>query len=197
MDVSRETRGKLDKHLSEVRRWNPKINLVAKSSLEDAWTRHIDDSTQIYHGWNGLGSHWLDLGSGGGYPGLVVAILAQELTPWLKVTLVDSDQRKCAFLAHVARLVDVTVDVRCSRIESLTSMNADVVSARALAPLDQLLTLTVDHMAPGAVALFAKGVRYAAEIAEARRSWTFDCDIMPSRTDAAGAVLKMRNITHA
>lgn len=195
-DVSREAHAKLDLHWSEVRRWTKRINLVAGRSLEDGWTRHVSDSIQIFDAWDGTGIHWADLGSGSGYPGLVVAILAQDRAPRLRITLVDSDLRKCSFLAHVARLVGVSVNVQCGRIETLPSLAADVVSARALAPLDRLLDLAVPHMAPGAYALFPKGARHQAEIAEARKRWRFDCGVLPSETDPEAAILTVRNIAH-
>ncbi|MBD3763966.1 MAG: 16S rRNA (guanine(527)-N(7))-methyltransferase RsmG [Rhodobacterales bacterium] len=193
--VSRETLSRLQRLSEELARWTPAINLVARGTLADRWSRHILDSAQVWALRPPGARRWADFGSGGGFPGLVVAILAAEQDPGLQVTLVESDQRKAAFLRHVLRDTGVTAQVLSDRVEALDPLNADVVSARALAPLDRLCELTLPHLAPGGVALFPKGARHAEEVATARRSWRFQLDSVPSLTDPQGVVLKMKGLT--
>ncbi len=171
-DVSRETRARLDHLASLVRKWSPKINLVAKSTLEDLETRHIADSKQLFELVR-QADHWVDLGSGGGFPGLVVAILGAEFRPGMRITLVESDARKCVFLRTALRETGVAGDVIQQRIESAKPLHADILSARALAPLPKLLGYAHRHMAPGATALFPKGTNWQTELSEARDSWQF------------------------
>ena len=138
LDVSRETIDRLSHFEQTLLKWNPKINLVSKSSLQDIWTRHIVDSAQVFllaedHISKEEDSNWLDIGSGGGFPGLVIAILAAERATRLSVTLIESDKRKAAFLRTAARECGVRVKVISNRIEKVDPQNADFLSARALA----------------------------------------------------------------
>lgn len=195
--VSRETLARLQRLSDELARWNPAINLVARGTLADRWRRHIVDSAQVWALRPQGARLWADFGSGGGFPGLVVAILAAEQEPGLDVVLVESDRRKAAFLRHVLRDTGVTAQVLSDRIEALAPLNADTVSARALAPLDRLCGLTLPHLSPDGVALFPKGARHADEVATARRSWRFQLDTVPSLTDPGGVVLRMKGLTRA
>jgi 16S rRNA (guanine527-N7)-methyltransferase len=195
--VSRETLGRLQEFEAMVKRWTPAINLISKSSVSEIWGRHIVDSAQLFAFCPEGATHWLDIGSGGGFPGLVIAILAKEAMPGLKVTLVESDARKATFLRHAATALSLTVDVRTDRIESLPGLKADVVSARALAPLNDLLPYALQHLAPGGVALFPKGARHAEEAAVARQAWRFDLESKPSLSDPNAAILSIRNIERA
>lgn len=197
LNVSRETIAALRTLEAEVRRWTPTINLVSRNSLGALWDRHIADSAQIFRACPPDAICWVDLGSGGGFPGLVVAILAHELRPQLRVTLVESDQRKAEFLRQTARKLGLDVDVQARRIESLPPQGADVVSARALAPLEELLDLAFPHLKPGGTALFPKGARHAEEISAARKSWIFDLDLLPSNVDTDAALLIIRKIHRA
>ena len=190
--VSRETAERLAVLATELRRWQRALNLVSPASLPYLWTRHIDDSLQVAE----LGSaaaSWLDLGSGGGLPGLVVA----AVDPGRLVTLVESDARKCAFLRSTARRMGVAVNVRQERIEDVPagSLSPDVVSARALAPLARLLAYAQPFLRKGAVGLFPKGRNAALELTEAQESWIFQVDIVPSRTDSAGRILRIRDFS--
>ena len=137
LDVSRETFEKLKAFAELVRKWNPKINLVSKDSLNDLWSRHILDSVQIFELVPGPGK-WVDLGSGGGFPGIVISILNQEERNF-DVVMVESDQRKSAFLRTAIRELDLAAKVKTERIEELECLEADVLSARALADLTKLL----------------------------------------------------------
>jgi 16S rRNA (guanine527-N7)-methyltransferase len=196
LDVSRETLDRLEALEALLRKWNPAINLVAKSTLHDAWQRHILDSAQLYALAPPQVGHWADLGSGGGFPGLVVAALAAERDPQRKLTLVESDQRKSTFLREAARQLGLSVTVATDRAEKLAPLGADVLSARALAALPMLCAFARRHLAPQGMALFPKGATHAAEVAEARRDWHFDLTVHTSETDAASVILALKAITH-
>lgn len=194
-NVSRETSERLATYAALLRKWNPAINLVSKSSLADLQTRHFADSAQLFALCPPEAQHWADLGSGGGFPGLVIAILAAEAMPELKVTLVESDVRKAAFLSTVARETGVRASVVAERIESLPPLAADVLSARALAPLPQLLAFAERHLAPNGRALFPKGATHRAELAESLADWRFDLREHPSKTDAQAVILEIEGVS--
>lgn len=196
LSVSRETNDRLEALETLLKKWNPAINLVSKKSLSDAWRRHIIDSAQLFALAPAHVDHWVDLGSGGGFPGLVIAVLAAEFDPARRITLVEADQRKCAFLREAARQLGVKVDVRADRIESLAPLGADVLSARALAALQMLCGFCDRHLSPDGVALFPKGASYQDELADARHHWTFDVTVHPSDTEASAVVLEMKAIAH-
>lgn len=194
LTVSRETVAALRTFEGLVRKWSGTINLVSKPSLEDLWDRHIADSAQLFGFCPEKAENWADLGSGGGFPGIVIAVLAQELRPGLHVKLVESDQRKAAFLREVARVLGLSLSVIDERIETLSPLEADVVSARALAPLTDLLAFAATHLRSDGIAVFPKGARHNAELADARRVWMFDCQLHPSLSDSEAAILVIRNI---
>ncbi len=194
VDVSRETFSDLKAFEALVLRWNPAINLVSKNAMRDLWARHIADSTQVFALCPADAKSWADLGSGGGFPGLVVAILARQLKPQLHVTLVEADLRKATFLRQAAKSLEMNVSVFSERIETLPSLDADVLSARALAPLIELLAFAQLHLRPGGVAIFPKGARHHDELAQARGAWDFDVDTQPSLSDGNAALLVIRNI---
>lgn len=188
-NVSRETLEQLETYADLLTRWNRKINLVSPTTLDMLWTRHFLDSHQLLaHG--GPVPHWVDLGSGGGFPGAVVAILAGKDQ---KTTLIEADQRKAAFLRTVARET-VGFNVIAQRIEEVPPMAADIVSARALAPLPVLLTYVDRHLAPGGRALLPKGRKAREEIDQALEHWRFDCETYPSTTDPDAVVLSLGEI---
>lgn len=196
-DVSRETSDKLAAFEALVQRWSPAINLVSKASLQDLRNRHTLDSAQLFRFCPDTARSWVDLGSGGGFPGIVIAILAQEARPDLKISLVESDKRKATFLRQAAQELNLRIAVHSQRIETLPSMNADVLSARALAPLVDLLGFAHSHLHASGIALFPKGVRHLDEIAEARKAWDFTFDIHPSLSEAGAATLVIRKIDRA
>ncbi|MFC2969984.1 16S rRNA (guanine(527)-N(7))-methyltransferase RsmG [Acidimangrovimonas pyrenivorans] len=189
--VSRETLARLECYAALLEKWNGAINLVSKSTLAQLWTRHFLDSAQIFDLKPEGARSWADLGSGGGFPGLVIAILAAEAAPELRVTLVESDIRKATFLSTVARETGVQVEVRPERIEALAPLGADAVSARALAPLDDLLGYAARHLAPEGRAIFLKGAAHAQEIEEALAHWRFDVQKHPSKTDPKAVILSI------
>lgn len=196
VNVSRETLDRLEHYLALLNKWNPKINLVSPNTLVEAWTRHFVDSAQIFNLVPENTSSWVDLGTGGGFPGMVVAILGKELNPDLEVSMVESDVRKCAFLRTVARETGINATVYNKRIEAVDPLNADVVSARALAALPLLLELSTRHVKSGGKLLFPKGMRWKSEVEEARKSWTFALENHTSVTDPNAVILEIGEITH-
>ena len=195
--VSRETRARLDILQAQLLKWTPVINLVSRSSITEMETRHILDSAQLFRlAPTGTG-HWADLGSGGGFPGLVVAAIAQDEAPSLQMTLVESDLRKAAFLEQTARAMGLTIRVIAQRIESLPPLDCTILSARALAPLDKLCGYASTHLHKTGLALFPKGRSYRDEIAEARRNWSFRHEVHRSMTDPEAVILALREARHA
>jgi len=195
MDVSRETFDRLTIYVSLLQKWNPAINLVAKSTLDDAWSRHLIDSAQIYRSAPSFRS-WADIGSGGGFPGLVIGILAADVNPLAEITLIESDRRKSSFLRNVSRETGVKVKIVTERIELASSVESDVLSARALASLDKLLEFSVRHRRQAGVSIFPKGMRFQEEIDEAKKNWQFDCEVIPSKVDPSSVILKIGDVNH-
>ncbi|MGJ8627198.1 MAG: 16S rRNA (guanine(527)-N(7))-methyltransferase RsmG [Sulfitobacter sp.] len=194
--VSRETFERLESFVQMVEKWNPNINLISKSSVSAIWDRHIADSMQLY----GLVSKfdaWVDIGSGGGFPGIVISILSMENSEDNAITMVESDQRKSAFLRTVIRELELPATVISERIEKIPSLNADVISARALADLSGLLTYASQHLRDGGIGLFPKGAKWREEHEEAQREWSYSCEPIKSLTDPFAAVLKIKDIAHA
>ena len=196
MNVSRETLDCFEAYIGLVKKWNPIINLIAKSSVSDIWHRHLKDSVQIVPRAQ-LGAYWIDIGSGGGFPGIVVAIILRENSPETQVVLVESDVRKAAFLRQSVVSLGLNCQIHNARIESLNLPRALTVSARALAPLPKLLELAEGLVEPEGVCLLMKGQRHQEELDAARKSWSFDCDITKSLTNAGAAILEVRNIQRA
>lgn len=186
----------LRQHLDHLLRWNGTINLVAKSTLSDAWVRHIADSAQLVPLAQVRPDHWADLGSGAGFPGLVVAIILAERSPQTRVTLVESDRRKATFLREAVRHLGLKSVVLADRIETARPLCADVVSARALAPLDRLIPLTARHLVRDGTALFLKGAKVDSELASARVAWSFLLERLPSQTDPTAEILRLKGLNH-
>lgn len=187
-NVSRETLDRLDIYEAALRKWNRAINLVAPRSIDDIWQRHFLDSWQLTDLAGEGDGTWLDLGSGGGFPGLVAA--ACQSRP---VILVESDQRKCIFLRETARKMGVAVTVRIVRIEEMPApKDVTVLSARALAPLPRLLDWAVPLCNEDTQYLFLKGQDVASELTEATKYWKFDIEQHPSLSDPRGVVLSIR-----
>lgn len=193
-DVSRETAERLDLYLALLVKWNKAINLVAPATLDQAWDRHFVDSAQLLSIAPEAATNWVDLGSGGGFPGLVVAVLARELRPGLHVTLVESDARKAAFLTEVAWQTGLAARIISGRAETVPPLGADLLSARALAPLTVLLGLAERHLAPGGTAVFPKGAQADSEIKEALETFRFRLQKIPSQTDPDAAILSVGDI---
>jgi len=189
--VSRETAGRLILYVEELRRWQRVTNLVGPKTLAEVWDRHIADSLQLAD--LAEGEVWADLGTGAGLPGLVLAIARPEI----KVHLVESDGRKGAFLRQAARRTAANVAIWDGRIEAVLLQlepRPQIIVSRALAALPKLLGLAAPLLTKGTTGLFPKGRGYEAELTEAGRSWRFTCDILPSRTDPEGRILRISDL---
>lgn len=192
--VSRETCERLERYLGLLNDWNARINLVSQTTLADAWGRHVTDSAQLLDLAPRDARNWIDLGSGAGFPGLPVAALANEGGRELSVTLVEADRRKVAFLRAAARELAVDVNIEARRIEDLPRGPYDVVSARALAPLDRLCNLAERFNGSRTVFLFPKGARLDSELTEAARHWHIRADRIASRTRSDAAILRITGL---
>jgi len=195
VDVSRETQGQLDALVATLVRWQKAINLVGRATLGDIWTRHILDSAQIAGLVPERAKTLADLGSGGGFPGLVVA----ALRPDLDVTLIEVDARKAAFLGEAARRMALKKLPRIviKRIEDAEPAAADVVTARALAPLSQLLAWAGRHRMDTAICLFHKGKGWQGELTEAMKDWDIECQPLTSVTDRDAVILRIGSYSPA
>jgi 16S rRNA (guanine527-N7)-methyltransferase len=193
--VSRETYDRFSLLVSELRRWQAVKNLVGPGTLDAVWNRHIVDSLQLL-ALEPERKAWLDLGSGAGFPGLVLGIAGQS-RPGLHVDLVESNGRKCSFLRQAARLTGASTTIHEARLESVIPAfvgKTEVVTARALASLRQLVAWTSPLLETGTVGLFPKGRDAEAELTEARESWRFDADVIPSRTDPDARIIRVRHL---
>ncbi len=197
LNVSRETLDRLKVYEHQLLKWTKKINLIAPSTVGDAWQRHFEDSLQLFD-LRKLGAQkWLDLGTGGGFPGLVCAVVASEKAPDISFTFVESDTRKCAFLRSVARELDLKVNVICDRIENIEAVEAGIISARALAALPHLIHLAKNHGTDDCQYLFPKGQNWEEEVNLARKKWQFSLTCHRSRTNTEAVILEIGNISHA
>jgi 16S rRNA (guanine527-N7)-methyltransferase len=179
-------------YLTLLEKWQRRINLVAASTLTDPWRRHMLDSAQLLPLLPGSGTSSLriaDLGSGAGFPGLVLALLGGG-----EVTLIESDSRKSAFLREVIRATGAPARVQTARIETLAPLAVDVVTARACAPLPELLGYVARHLSPAGLALLLKGRGAAAELTQAGKIWMMSADLMPSQSHPSGHVIKLTAI---
>lgn len=187
-----ETKERLETFLALLLRWNARINLVAERDPAAIWHRHIEDSLQLLPLLPQTGP-LADLGSGAGFPGLVLALATSRETH-----LVESDRRKAAFLVEAAsRLALPHVTVHPVRIESVTLPPVAALSARALAPMTELLPYAAKFLAPGGVALFPKGRSAEAELTAALRNWTMRVERFESRTDPTATILRLSDIHRA
>jgi 16S rRNA (guanine527-N7)-methyltransferase len=193
LNLGAEAQDKLRLFQDLVEKWNPRINLVAKSTIGDLWQRHIEDSAFLCQDMPEP-AIWADLGAGGGFPGLVVAVVLQDRGAQTRVVLVESDQRKATFLREAARHMALPVEVRAERIETLAPLKAGVISARALAPLERLCAFAEPHLTADGLCLFPKGERFGEEIAEARQKWLFDLETRQNPGHKGSALLILRNI---
>ena len=188
--VSRETVERLDLYAALLTRWNARINLVSPRDLPDLWDRHIADSLQLAPLVSA--DHATDLGSGGGFPGLVLAIATG-----CRMTLIESDQRKAAFLREAARITGCDVTVCATRIEQTRVAPAPLVTARALAALPQLLHWSTPLLTPGGTCLFLKGAKVEDELTQAAAEWQMNVTRIPSRVHPDGIILQLTDIRRA
>lgn len=214
--ASKETVDRLAAYAALLRQWQQTINLVAPSTLDDVWHRHFADCAQVLS-IASCARTWVDLGSGAGFPGLVVAVLLAAPSPRLqgedrgqgqpqgatpRVTLIESNTRKCAFLREVVRKTGISsrvpVEILSTRIEQAATQASlrapDVVSARALAPLSKLLDLAAPLFGARTVGLLLKGQDAQAELRAAEKTWDFNAELVASRTDPGGRIIVIRNL---
>lgn len=193
--VSRETLEHLEHYEILVKRWSKSINLISTASVNTMWSRHILDSAQLYLNLPQKCKVWLDLGSGAGFPGLVISVLAKQFYPPLHVYLVESDKRKSVFLKTVIRELLLDATVINDRIESADVPKADVVSARALTSLTGLLAYAYPHIKEGGSCLFLKGKNWEKEVIVAQKKWSFDLKINNSITQKGAVTLELGGIS--
>jgi 16S rRNA (guanine527-N7)-methyltransferase len=187
--VSRETLARLEAYAELLTRWSARINLVGRDTLADLWRRHMLDSAQLRPLVPDRARSLIDLGSGAGFPGLVLAIIGVP-----GVELVEADSRKSAFLREAARITEAAVAIAPCRIAALSPHPVDVVTARALAPLDRLLDLACPFIADTTLCLFPKGERAAQELTLARKRWTMSVSMHDSIADPRGVVLRLHKV---
>jgi 16S rRNA (guanine527-N7)-methyltransferase len=195
VNVSRETISRLDRYVEVLLRWQEHTNLIARSTIPEIWTRHIADSLQLLL-LAPQAKVWVDLGSGAGFPGLVLACALAE-TPGATVHLVESKAKKCTFLREAADAAGAPAVIHCQRIEDFAGSfreNSDVVTARALKPLPELLTLAYPLLKSGARGLFLKGQDVAVELTQASKYWNIQHTLVPSRTDSRSRIVAIEGL---
>ncbi len=191
LSVSRETIDQLAAFLALLSKWQPRINLVSSATLADAWHRHILDSAQLAGFLPATGAHILDIGSGAGFPGLVLSIITDN-----QVTLVESDQRKSVFLQTVIRELRLSTTVRNERVEAIPAMGANIVTARALAPIKRLLQLLDKQLPSVEKCLFLKGASLQEELTALQSYPNIEHRIYPSVTSQEGSILELNTTRH-
>lgn len=188
--VSRETLEKIELYHRLLHKWSVAINLVGRDTLPETWQRHFFDSAQLWpHLAAGPVGRLVDMGSGAGFPGMVLAMMG-----WRDVHLIESDGKKAAFLSAVSRETGTPVTLHNKRVEELSPLSAQWITARALAPLAKLLDYALPHLKEGGACLFLKGRTAEAEVAEAEKTWRFACRATPSRSDGEGRILHLSGI---
>jgi len=192
LGVSRETLNRLETFVALLHRWNARINLVSAASLADVWRRHVLDSGQLMRHVP-IGSRTLvDLGSGAGFPGLILAILGVP-----DVHLIESDRRKGVFLREAARLTDTKITLHAARIETVPVFGANIITARALAPLPRLLEWAARFTGASTVCLFLEGQERADELTAARQEWIMQTQTLVSISDPKGHILRVEGLHRA
>lgn len=193
-NVSRETYLKLKKYQSMLVDWQQKFNLVSNSSLDCAWERHFLDSMQLIKYIPSGAKVLYDLGSGAGFPGMVIAIVFNEKNPELRVNLIESIYKKTVYLNAVKKENNIAVDIINDRIENIKQTTADVITSRALASLSNLLKYAYRFSNKKTICIFPKGKKYKEELAEAHKHWKFKCEIFASEQSDEGKVLIISNL---
>ena len=194
--VSRETFEQFEVFVTLLEKWTSHVNLMSHKSRSEIWSRHIADSLQLVRHIQ-LEGHWVDMGAGGGFPGLVMSIFARQAAPRMTFTLIEKNRRKAEFLRTVVRNLSLGTDIVSERIEEASPQGASIVSARALAELETLLGYANRHLAEDGVALFPKGKAWRNEVIVAKRYWKFDCQPRSSQTNEDSVILKIRGIQRA
>ncbi len=193
LHVSRETLDRLTAIADLLVKWQRKINLVGPDTIPDLWRRHMLDSAQLSTHLPASWSTLVDLGSGAGFPGLILAVLHGG-EPGKTIHLIESDTRKCAFLREAARISATPITLHNARIEAVPSLGADIVTARALAPLPLLLDWAEPHLLPEGLCLFLKGRTGEDELTAARKVWNITARRFDSLSDPAGQIFHLQEV---
>lgn len=189
VSVSRESFKKLSLYHDLLLKWQPKVNLVGPDTIPDSWRRHFLDSIQLANHIDDLSKKMVDMGTGAGFPGMVLAIIGAT-----DIHLIESDLKKIIFLREVARITDTKITIHHCRMEERPIDRADIILSRACASLDALLSLASFYISHGTFCLFHKGKNYSNEIEDANEHWSFHPTIFPSVTDTQGVILKLEHI---
>ena len=194
LNVSRETLKGFYEYKTLLSKWNEKINLVSKHTLEDIWQRHFLDSGQIIKNVEALGKRWVDVGSGAGFPGLVVALLLRDRKIDCDLVLVEKNLKKGFFLNEVIRKLKLNVEVVNDNIYTLEPLNADILTARAFSELNNLMEIAFRHRKKEGICLFLKGENYRNELDKTLNYWFFDYDIVDSLSSSSGKIIRVKKI---
>ena len=194
LNVSRETLSGFYEYKTLLYKWNEKINLVSKHTLIDIWERHFLDSGQIIINVEASGKRWVDVGSGAGFPGLVVALLLRDRKVDCDLVLVEKHPKKVFFLKEVIRKLNLSVEVVNDNIYTLEPLNADILTARAFSELNNLMEIAFRHRKKEGICLFLKGENYKIELDKTLNNWFFDYDIVGSLSSSSGNIIRVKKI---
>lgn len=192
MGVSDGVLERLETYVALLRKWQPKINLVGGRSLKDVWRRHILDSAQLGPLLPAAGGVVADIGSGAGFPGMVLAITGDHGKA--EIHLIESSERKCAFLGEVNRMTQTGATIHHCRVENLPELKADVITARGVASMEKLLLYANPMLKKGGQCLFLKGKKWQEELTEAKKNWIIKESLIPSLSEPSGMVVKLEKI---
>ena len=194
LNVSRETLNGFYEYETLLSKWNEKINLVSKNTLVDIWERHFLDSGQIIKHVEASGKRWVDVGSGAGFPGLVVALLLRDRKIDCDLVVVEKNPKKVFFLNEVIRKLNLSVEVVNDNIDNLEPLNADILTARAFSELNNLIEIAFRHRKKEGICLFLKGENYRIELDKTLNYWFFDYDIVDSLSSSSGKIIRVKKI---
>ena len=194
LNVSRETLNGFYEYDTLMSKWNEKINLVSKNTLVDIWERHFLDSGQIIKHVEVSGKRWVDVGSGAGFPGLVVALLLRDRKIDCDLVLVEKNPKKGFFLKEVIRKLNLSVEVVNDNIDTLEPLNADILTARAFSELNNLIEIAFRHRKKEGICLFLKGENYRIELDKTLNYWFFDYDMVDSLSSSSGKIIRVKKI---
>ena len=194
LNVSRETLNDFYEYKTLLAKWNEKINLVSKNTLVGIWERHFLDSGQIIKNVEASGKRWVDVGSGAGFPGLVVALLLRDRKVACDLVLVEKNPKKVFFLNEVIRKLKLSVEVVNDNIHTLEPLNADILTARAFSELNNLMEIAFRHRKKEGICLFLKGENYRIELDKTLNYWFFDYDIVDSLSSSSGKIIRVKKI---
>ena len=194
LNVSRETLNGFYEYETLLSKWNEKINLVSKNTLVDIWERHFLDSGQIIKHVEASGKKWVDVGSGAGFPGLVVALLLRDRKIDCDLVVVEKNPKKVFFLNEVIRKLNLSVEVVNDNIDNLEPLNADILTARAFSELNNLIEIAFRHRKKEGICLFLKGENYKIELDKTLNYWFFDYDILDSLSSSSGKIIRVKKI---